>query len=105
MEGNGSLYCTVPASTSAVNGGFVGVVKVGPVVKIGFVGKGANVERVTFVGQEEDVRKAEKLPLDRIRSMGVDWVESNTFGPSEAIKGCTERSKLPPVVVGAVGAM
>ena len=81
------------------------VVKVGLVVKIEFVGKGENVEKVTFVGQEEDVRKAEKLPLDRIRSMGVDWVESNTFGPSEAIKGCTERSKLPPVVVGAVGAM
>jgi hypothetical protein len=85
VEGNGSLYCTVPASTSIVNGGFVGV------VKIGFVDEGVNVERVTVVGQEEDGRKGEKLPVDRIRSMGVDGVESNTFGPSEAIKGCTER--------------
>jgi hypothetical protein len=62
-EGNGSLYCTVPASTSVVKGGFV-----------------------------EGVRKREKLPLVRPppvqfplvqrRSIGF---ELDTFGPSAEI--------------------
>src|SRR5207248_1507155 len=95
--GNGSLYCTVPASTSVVNGGFVDV------VNGGFVDKVATV--VEFVGQEEGVRKREKFPLVHIRSMGIDGFEGDTFGPSEAIKGCTESEKLPPKAAGVVCAM
>jgi hypothetical protein len=74
VVGNGSLYCTVPASTSVVKGGL------GTVVNGGFVDKVATV--IEFVGQEEDVSKAEKLPLVRIRSIGF---ESDTFGPSAEI--------------------
>jgi hypothetical protein len=97
--GNGSLYCTVPASTSVVNGGFVDV------VNGGFVDKGGNVATVEFVGQEEDVRKAEKFWPVHIRSMGTGGFVGETFGPSEAIKGCTESEKLPAKAAGAVGAM
>jgi hypothetical protein len=96
VAGNGSLYCTVPASTSVVKGGFVDV------VNGGFVD---NVATVEFVGQEEDVRKAEKFPPVHIRSMGSDGFVGDTFGPSEAIKGCTESEKLPPEAAGIVGAM
>ena len=55
VVGNGSLYCTVPASTSVVKGGFA---------------------------EQEGVRKAEKFPLVQIRSIGF---EPNMFGPSAAI--------------------
>jgi hypothetical protein len=75
------------------------------VVNGGLVDKGGNVATVEFVGQEEDVRNLEKLPLVQIRSMGIDGFEGDTFGPSEAIKGCTESEKLPPKAAGVVGAM
>jgi hypothetical protein len=101
--GNGSLYCTVPASTSVINGGFVEGVNGGFVegVNGGFADRVATVE---FVGQEEDVRKREKFPPVHIRSMGSDGFVGDTFGPSEAIKGCTESEKLPPEAAGVVGA-
>jgi hypothetical protein len=98
VVGNGSLYCTVPASTSVSNGGFVDV------VKGGFVDKGGNVVKVELVGHEEDASKNEKFPPVHIRSMGIDGFVGDTFGPSEAMKGCTESEKLPPKAAGVVGA-
>ena len=66
--------------------------------------KVGNVVKVELVGQEEDARKAEKFPAVHIRSMGIDGVVGDKFGPSEAIKGCTESEKPPPEAAGVVGA-
>ena len=54
--GNGSLYCTVPASTSVVKGG--------------------------FIEQEGDVKAETMYALVQMRSIGF---ESDTFGPSAAM--------------------
>ena len=56
VVGNGSLYCTVPASTSVVKGG--------------------------FIEQEGDVKVEMMYALVQMRSIGF---ESDTFGPSAAM--------------------
>ena len=59
--GNGSLYCTVPASTSVVKGGFKSAEQ------------GTELEMIKI------------FALVKMRSIGIDGFEGDTFGPSAAM--------------------
>jgi hypothetical protein len=72
VVGNGSLYCTVPASTSVVKGGFV--------KKGGFVVQGELKSELKI-----------EIPLFALVQMRSIGFESDTFGPSAEIYGSTER--------------
>ena len=63
VVGNGSLYCTVPASTSVVKGGFL--------------------EKIGFVEQEGEL-KIEILLFASVQMRSIGF-ESDTFGPSAEI--------------------